>query len=132
MPDVYATADDVADRWRPLAPEERRKAQVLAEDASYRVRRRFPTLDARITRGDIDRREVTAVVAGMVKRALLGGGAEGVSQQTEARGPFSTTVQFATPVGTLAFTEDDLAALAEPTTGAGRRRAFSVDLSQRA
>jgi arginine deiminase len=94
-------------------------------DASFRVRRRFPSVDARITAGDLDRMEVAAVVAGMVKRAMLAGDGAVTSQQ-EIAGPFQRNVQYANPMGNLYFTADDVATLSE---GGSSRRAFSVDLT---
>ncbi|HEX8489320.1 MAG TPA: Gp19/Gp15/Gp42 family protein [Propionibacteriaceae bacterium] len=126
MPDVYATHQDVADRWRPLTSSEKPKVITLLLDASLRVRRRFPTLEARLTSGELDPREVTAVVAGMVKRAMLSGGAEGVTQYANTGGPFTESRTYANPAGSLEFTADDLAVLSESGTS---RRAFSVDLT---
>lgn len=112
----YATADDVAARWRPLSDAEAELADTLALDASYRVKRKFPTLEARILVGDVAFAEVTAVVAGMVKRAMLS--ADGaVQSQQEVAGPFSRQVTYANPMGNLYFTAEDLAVLSEGGTG---------------
>lgn len=124
MAEVFASADDVADRWRPLTPEEAARASVLIQDASLRVLRRFPTVLKRLESGDLDPLEVTAVVAGMVKRAMTT--TEGVTQRSEGTGPFSGSETYANPMGNLYFTADDLATL----TPAGQaRRAFVVDLT---
>ena len=124
MVDAYATALDVEDRWRPLTEVETRLANTLAVDASVRVRRRFPTIDARIASGSVDPLEVTAVVAGMVKRAMIA--PEGVSLHTQVGGPYQDTKRYANPLGDLYLTADDLAVLSE---GGMSRRAFSVDLT---
>lgn len=124
MPDVYATSDDVAARWRPLSEQETAQADALVVDASLKVRRKFPQTEARIASGDLDLREVAAVVAGMVKRAMLTG-AEGVTQETENRGPFGVSRQYANPMGNLYFTAEDKVTL----SGKPPRRAFSLDLT---
>jgi hypothetical protein len=121
----YAEPSDVADRWRPLTDEEERRARTLLMDASLRVRRRFPRIDDRITLGDLDPMEIAAVVAGMVKRAMISTGYEGVTQSTQAAGPFQSSQSFTNPNGNLYFTADDLAVLSD----GGQRRAFTVDLT---
>ena len=126
MPDVYASSDDVAIRWRPLTSQEELLASTLVVDASLKVRRRYPATDARIASGDLDEREVVAVVAGMVKRAMMTGGAEGVTQRAEGIGPFSGSETYANPLGNLFFTAEDRTVLED--SGA-RRRAFSIDLT---
>ena len=114
----YATADDVASRWRPLSDAEAELADTLALDVSYRVKRKFPTLDARILAGDVAFAEVTAVVAGIVKRAMIGADAGGaVQSQQDVAGPFSRQVTYANPMGNLYFTAEDLAVLSEGGTG---------------
>jgi hypothetical protein len=122
---AYATAMDVAERWRPLSSQEMDLADTLAMDASFRVRRRFPTLDARIAAGSIDIREVAAVVAGMVKRAMIAGGQDATTQQAETLGSLSLSRTYANPMGHLYLTDDDVATLADRRP----RRAFSVDLA---
>lgn len=128
MPNVYASPDDVAARWRPLSSQEEATASALLVDASFRVRRRFPTVDARIAAGTLDALEVVGVVAGMVKRAMLAGGEDGVAQLTEAAGPYSSSRRYVNPLGNLFFTADDIDALGDPLTSPSRR-AFAVDLT---
>ncbi len=123
----YATADDLEVRWRPLDSEERTRANVLLEDASRRVRRRFPRTDERIASGDLERDEVTAVVVAMVKRVLLSGGAEGVTQQSQTAGPFALQQTYGNPLGNLHFAAEDVQVLSDRPA----RRAFSIDLTPR-
>jgi hypothetical protein len=66
MAAAFATAADVAARWRPLTSAEEQTAEVLAGDASALIRARFPGID-----GQVDPDILTMVVAGMVKRALV-------------------------------------------------------------
>jgi hypothetical protein len=72
MADPFATPEDVAARWRELTGPEEARAEVLLGDASRIVRRRWPDIDARITAGTVDADDVRMIVAGMVKRAMLG------------------------------------------------------------
>jgi hypothetical protein len=124
----YATADDVQDRWRPLSSDERRLAGVLALDATFLIRRRFPSVDTRLGSGDLDPHEVAAIVAGMVKRAMQGSENGPVTSQQDVAGPFQRNLQYANPMGNLYLTAENIAQLSEGGSG---RRAFSVDLTPR-
>lgn len=125
MAESFAKIWDLEARWRPLQASEVQRADVLLSDASAKVRRRFPTVDARITAGDLEAQEVAAVVAGMVRRAMTQP-AEGVLSVSQGAGPFSQTQQYANPNGNLYLTAEDVRTLNDPTYG---RRAFSVDLT---
>jgi len=126
MPESYATAGDLAVRWRPLTDAEETRANILLWDASRRVRRLFPRTDDRIAAGELDPEDVAAVVVAAVKRQLIaGGGAEGVTQQNQTAGPFSVQQSFGNPMGDLYFKADEVAVLSDKP----RRRAFSVDLT---
>lgn len=125
---VYATPDDIEARWRPLSAEERDRAQVLASDASIRLRLKYPTLDARLTSGDLDPEAAAMVVAGMVKRAMLAPSGEAVVQQSQQAGPFGVQQTFSNPMGNLYVTAEDDAILRDPAS-ARRGRAFSLDLT---
>ncbi|NUT04719.1 MAG: hypothetical protein HOV76_14665 [Hamadaea sp.] len=103
----YATAQDVADRWRPLTSDETSVATVLAADASAVIRARFPGIDGQVDSGAVDPDILKMVVAGMVKRALISP-AEGVSQQSETAGPYSHSQTFANPMRNVYLTEADL------------------------
>ncbi|NUR24988.1 MAG: hypothetical protein HOV83_03920 [Catenulispora sp.] len=103
----YATAQDVADRWRPLTSDETSVAAVLAADASAVIRARFPGIDGQVDSGAVDPDILKMVVAGMVKRALISP-AEGVSQQSETAGPYSHSQTFANPMRNVYLTEADL------------------------
>jgi hypothetical protein len=94
----YATADDVAVRWRPLSSEEYAQATVLAGDASALIRAEFPGVE-----GSVDADILTIVVAGMVKRAMAAP-ALGVTQEQETVGPYSHSQTFANPMGNVFLT----------------------------
>lgn len=120
----FASAGELAARWRPLTAAEEEQAAVLLDDASQIIRERVPTVDARLIAGSVDRRTLTRIVCAMVKRAMVGGGADAVTQQAQTVGPFALSQSFANPLGNLYLGKDDLAAL-----GLGRSgRAFSIDM----
>lgn len=121
----YATVADLEDRWRSLSVEERFRAEVLLADASRRVRARFLTLEARLAAGTLDPMTVVDVVTGMVRRVLMAGDTENVTQQAQAAGPFSLSQSFGNPMGNLYLTAEDVALLRDPS----RRGVRSVRLS---
>jgi hypothetical protein len=87
-----ATVDDLEARWRTLSDAERERATVLLDDAFRRVEARFPTLRDRVAAGAVDPLTVVDVVTGMVRRVLVAGGTENITQQSQAIGPFSGVV----------------------------------------
>lgn len=108
MGNPFATADDVAARWRPLSSDEQDRADLLASDASALIRARYADVDARVASGDLDGQAVTIVVAGMVRRAMIGAAAgDGVTQSSETVGPFSHSQSYANPMGNLFLTATD-------------------------
>lgn len=122
----YATPGELAARWRSLSGSETELAGTLLDDASQIIRERVPDIEAQLIAGTVDRRTVTRIVCSMVKRAMVGGGADAVTQQAQTVGPFAVSQSFANPLGNLYLGKDDLAAL-----GLGRSgRAFTIDLLQ--
>lgn len=121
----FATASDVAARWRTLTSEESARASVLAEDASDMIRARWPDVDDRVTAGTLSALSLTRVTANMVKRAMIVGDSEGLESRSEAAGPFNYSDKFANPNANLYFTAEDVRLLAGKRGG----RAFGVDLS---
>lgn len=112
----FATAQDVADRWRTLTSDEVKVANMLASDASDMIRSRWPDVDSRIDSGALRIESLVRVVANMVKRAMLNGEVAGLSAQTQGAGPFNISQTFANPNGTLFFTADEISLLdGEPT-----------------
>ena len=104
---AFAVADDVAARWRTLTSEESAVADTLAADASDMIRARWPDVDARIVAGSIAPSSVTRVVAGMVKRAMNVGDAEGLESFTQGAGPFAFGGKVSNPNGNLYLTAED-------------------------
>jgi hypothetical protein len=111
---VPVIVSDLEERWRPLSDAERERASVLLGDASRRVEARFPTLAARVTAGSLDPMTVVDVVTGMVRRVLVAGGTENITQQSQAIGPFSLGQSFGNPMGNLYLTAEDVALLRDP------------------
>lgn len=103
MATPFATPYDVGIRWRPLTDAESAVAGVLVGDASALLRSQFPGLDSQVTTGAVDATVLTAVVAAMVKRALIAP-ADGLSQQSETIGPYSHSQTYANPLGNLFLT----------------------------
>lgn len=68
---ALADADDVQAIWRPLTDAELAVVLGQVRFASAIVRRRVPSVDARLAAGTLDADLVRGVVASMVKRALL-------------------------------------------------------------
>ena len=101
------TVQDVADRWRTLTPDEEKLAAALLGDASGIIRAQYPGIDATVDAGALPNANVAAVVAGMVKRAMILGENEGVKSDTETVGPFSLSRQYQTAVSALGLTDTD-------------------------
>ena len=121
----FATAADVAARWRTLTSDEQTTADTLAADASDMIRARWPDVDDRIAAGTLTALSLTRVVANMVKRAMIVGDNGGLESRTEGTGPFSYSDKFTNPNANLYFTAEDVRLL----DGRAARRAFAVDLS---
>ena len=121
----FATATDVAVRWRTLSPDEQNRANTLAADASDMIRTRWPEVDDRVAAGALTELSLTRIVANMVKRAMIVGDGEGLKSRSESSGPFGHTDEFTNPNANLYFTAEDVRLL----DGRPARRAFAVDLS---
>ena len=124
MPVPFATKEELAAGWRPLTETEFSVADTLLADASYWVRLWYPDLDP-----DSTDRGPGMVVRAMVKRALLNGGSEGLSQQTrnETTGPWShsDSQTYVNPDGSLYLTKRESEML-DIITGRDRSGATSM------
>lgn len=124
MADPFATATDLADRWRPLSPAEAARAEVLLGDASAIIRTLSPGIDAKIADDLLDPGVPKAIACAMVKRVMQGpSDLDGVSQTQQTAGPFSQGVSFANPTGDLYLTKTEKQRL-----GIGVQRAANIDL----
>src|SRR5690349_649850 len=104
---AFATADDLAARWRPLTAQETTTAQALLFDASLLIRARFPGIDAQVTSGGVDPDVLVMVVTGMVKRAMIAP-ADGISQESQGMGPYTHSQSYANPLGNVFLTQADM------------------------
>jgi hypothetical protein len=98
---------------------------VLAADASDMIRDRWDDVDDRVASGELRETSLTRIVAGMVKRAMLGSDHEGWETFTETKGPFMRGGSLANPNANLYFTTEDLRIL-DGTAASGS--AFVIDL----
>lgn len=119
----FATANDLADRWRPLTDAEETRANVLLDDASQLI------LDedkfGRLADLTSPTPTLVRIVCAMVRRSMGAPAADGgaVSQLQQAAGPFSTAVTYQNPAGDLYLTAGERRALRF-----NRQRAGSVDM----
>lgn len=126
MASSLATAQDVEDVWRPLAPDEIDRVNRLCFKASALLRQRVPWIDSRISRfavnpsdeGGVDPVTAATVVATMVKRFLSN--PDGASSVSETTGPYSRATSYALRGekdvrGELLVTDADIEALAPPS-----------------
>lgn len=106
MANPFADPADVAARWRPLTAAEETVAAALCADSSALIRAQFPGIDDQVTTGAVDADVLTMVVAGMVKRALIAPD-DGVSQESQTMGPYSSGRTFANPMRNVFLTAAD-------------------------
>lgn len=100
----FATASEVADRWRPLTAAEQTVAEALCADATALIRARFPGIDGQVEAGTVDAAVVRLVAANMVKRAMIAP-PDGLASQSSSMGPYSVSQSYANPLGNVFFTE---------------------------
>lgn len=119
----YATAETIAEMWRPLSGDDTERAEALCGYASAVIRTRVSHVDARIAAGTLSPAVVGYVCASMVLRVMRN--PSGVAAETV--GPWSVTYGSTgtQATGALYLTEEDLALLrgAPVGTRAGHARA---------
>lgn len=119
----FATADDLAGRWRPLTSDEATRADILLGDASQLI---LDEDKRGIYSAATDPASLTLVriVCAMVKRAMLSPTGDGgpVSQMQQAAGPFSMATTYSNPAGDVYLTSAERRAL-----GFSRQRAGGFD-----
>lgn len=123
MATPFATATDLAARWRPLsttgpAPTEQDRATTLLGDASVWIRAWLPGIDQRIASGDLDANLVTLVACAMVKRSMIGSDHEGQRGSMDVMGPFTSQATFTNPEGNLYLTSVEVDQLDGRPSGA--------------
>lgn len=129
MATAFASATDLAARWRPLSTAEEDTAETLLGDASVILRAECPDVDARLTVVPplLDPDLPKMIVCAMVKRAMIAGAdVEGVTNTQQTAGPFSQSLTYSNPMGNLYLTKAERKML-----GCGGQRAFTVDMTPR-
>jgi hypothetical protein len=104
MATIPATAQDIADRWRPLTDDEWNVADKLLWSAWSLLRHKVPTLEARLDADpvEVDADLVRTVLVNMVKRVLINPN----MLRQEALQDYSSTFQ--TGAGMLTVTDEEL------------------------
>lgn len=90
---AYATVDDLAAYWKPVAEADEARAETLLGFASAIVHMRCA--------GEPDADVAKWVVCDMAKAAMLPGDSPAVSQATASAGGYSSSMTYANPAGDL-------------------------------
>lgn len=98
---AFATHQDLEARWKTLSAAEQATADVLLEDAAVIIRAECEDAD------DIDPGITKFVSCGMVKRAMIASGSEGIGQDNLTAGPFSQQRSYTNPMGNVYLTKQD-------------------------
>ncbi len=107
---VYATINDIEQRWRALTVDEQSRASVLLQDASTMLTVSFTNQKKDITKVDADLLKL--VCCNMVSRVLDAGTDTGLySAKTESAGVYSQTFTYATTGNGLYITRKEKALL---------------------
>ncbi len=119
----YALKEDVAVLYRPLSGPEEAMVTALIEHASAMLRARFPSLDQKITDGDIDPSQAKVAVVNMVLRVIRNPG----GLKSETVGPFSRSWDTGSGNGLLTITDAETSLFG--ITGASSARVGNIPLS---
>ncbi|MET7741983.1 Gp19/Gp15/Gp42 family protein [Streptomyces sp. NPDC005385] len=122
----YATYEDVLKRWTSveelMATEE--QVTTLLEDAEDRILIEFPTLESKVTSGELRQETVIRVEVQMVMRHLKN--PDGVRSAQMGAGPFQQTTTYGgEDPGTIYLTDDERRDLRGSTRSRGK--VFMVD-----
>ena len=120
MASPFATLDDLKKHWPGLPAEDEEEAEQKLAESSLIIRQSFKTIDARITRGELDKDLVKLVACRMVRRALdvPDDVPEGADQMSFAAGPYSESFHLRNTDGAVYLGKQDLRLLQpEDTTG---------------
>lgn len=115
----FATANDLADRWRPLSVDEYERAGVLLGDASQLIldEDRLDTLAALVDPPSLTLVRITCEI---VKRAMLTPiDTAAVTAMQQSAGPFALSATYSNPAGDLYLTRAERRALGFSTQRAG-------------
>ena len=120
---AYATADDLAARWRELTEAEEARAEALLADASAMVASALSRAGLPEAGGtDVEEANLRAVACAMVRRAMsVADDMAGVTQASQTAGSYSVSATYANPAANLYLT-----AAERRTLGMGRMRMRSL------
>ncbi len=119
----FATAEDLAERWRPLSDAEKPRADALLSDASYALAALMPEGwegDPSVT-ADLLRMVCCNVVKREMQPNPLGVDAPAMSQVSQTAGSFSVNATLANPTGDIYLTDTEKKLL-----HVGEARCYSV------
>lgn len=124
----YATAADLAARWRPLSTSEEQRAIVLLADAGVRIRSACPDVDARLDAATLDPDVPLIVSVEMVRRAMMSPVDQPAVTNSQTQvGPFSAGLTYANPTADLYLTKAERRML-----GCSIQKAGYVDMAPNA
>lgn len=121
----YSTLEELQRHWPTLPSELQQEAVQKIEEASIEVATAYPDVNERISAGTLSAEAVRLVVNRMVKRALDTSGEDltGVTSATAQMGPFSQTMNYSNPDGSMYMTKADKLILA---SGRSRGQAWTI------
>lgn len=93
---IYTSADQVADLWRPLSESERSRAEALIGSAERAIRRRWD-LEALVARGTVSEDDIADIVAWLVIPVLGGPKVPGAKSWQATSGSESRSVTLDNP-----------------------------------
>ncbi|WP_270207990.1 Gp19/Gp15/Gp42 family protein [Eggerthella lenta] len=105
----FATADDLAARWRKLTDEEAKRADVLLGDCSAFVSSSLAKAGVAVDGADeAQAANIKSVCCSIVRRAMsVSEDMAGVSQYSQTAGPFSGSASYANPNADLYMTASE-------------------------
>lgn len=115
---MWVTYEDIVNRWTSgeSYPISQTVTETLIEDAEVLILREFPTIQTRITSGELNLSLVKQVVARMIKGYVING--NGLSQHSQTVGPYTNSESYSTKTSRyeLMLTANDRALLAPVIT----------------
>lgn len=105
----FATASDLAARWRALSAEEKARAEVLLDDGSALLAERLARAGVEVDPSDeVQATNLRSVCCAIVQRAMtVPEDMAGVSQFSQTAGPFTGSASYANPHADLYLTSTE-------------------------
>ncbi|MBW0275000.1 hypothetical protein ATM97_27755 [Nocardia sp. MH4] len=100
---AFATAADLAERWKPLSPAEEARATVLLGDAAWWLKvwfKPYADLVALAAEDPLLEEGLKILSCNMVRRALTSAG-DGAAAAQQVMGPFTAQISYRNPDGSL-------------------------------